>query len=437
MKVSRSDWGDKVKGYAMQTHIKGLKFIMRLAQKGGDALAKRQFQYEFGTATFATATLASRESSTHANQFVPQSGLQILPSRAFTDVQTTISDEKGTEEGSNSPVKVPTDTPLAITRGGHTGLSTGVASASANPLAQKALCFDVIGRLVELVGGEARPLSSLDFVRPYQGSKTAGESLSLRQIANAEFRTPIVVVSGTSAEAGKSTFAKKVMSSLKLIDRVEWSARYGGAANGASGPLRIAYVKATGTSSWGDTIQAQRVGVTAAYDQLDCGLPTTYAKISHAESTAGSFDQLSQLSLSFLHAQADGADVIVTELGGDIIFAKNPELLSQQWFWKNVLKCFVICNDSMAAVGVVYFLGLSGGVLFERKNNGTEAGNGQSTSNRSLTAILEDNVPFPIQFVASPFRTYDGAVARAAMLGLPAFMNPNIELHDMKDYFIQ
>ena len=557
---------NRSKGYALQTHVKGLNFILRMmspedlssssdsssaavdngSNSGGDL---PPFAYGAGCCALATAALASRESSTHANQFVPPAGVRLVAPRALVSVWGGNGGGGEAAEGSSPLLIDPAaPVPLALTRGGHTGVSTGALSATANPLAQKAVCFDIIGRLVSVsgagtVGGSAKnaqknekakekeeesentaadasvaaatttamvtTLSTLDFVRPppQRGNSSADADAkkaerrerNLRDVATADLRTPIIVVSGTSAEAGKSTLAKKIMRALMRCDRNAFLAKAAAdrtpqqraarhdepttkgeekeseksqqASQHQRRPLRVAYVKATGTSSWGDTIHAQRVGVFAAYDQLDCGLPTTYARgdtvplrrqkrrlqnvddkeeetnynnnnntnnnNNNSSEEEAVLDQLAQLSLSFLHAQSDGADVIVTELGGDIIFAKNPQILAQQWLWSNVFRCFVIGNDSMATIGVIHFLGLSGSVCFEglkaTEKEEKEESSSSSSSLSHYSAILASAVPFPIQFVASPFRTFDGAVSRAAVLGLPPVMNPNAPIEDLID----
>jgi hypothetical protein len=178
---------------------------------------------------------------------------------------------------------------------------------------------------------------------------------------------PVIFVSGTSAESGKTQLAIKI---IKLLSQ--------------SGK-KVSAVKATGSGGVLDSHAHLSAGAKMAYDQVDAGLITTYTM-------ADNF--LSCIHNVFLLSQQNDANVIVAELGGDLCWANNPQLLSFTDVTACVKGMFVVCNDAFSAIGVSKY-------------------------------ISEFNIKFPVRYVASPFRNFDGMNKRFDRLINEIAIDPN------------
>lgn len=174
------------------------------------------------------------------------------------------------------------------------------------------------------------------------------------------------MVAATSAEAGKTVLTSKLISRL-------------------SQNHRVAAIKTTGTGSIEDSLVHREAGASLLYDQVDAGLITTYTHSS-------TFSSL--ILRVFLQAQEDKADIIVAELGGDIVWANNPVLLEIPAIMNNLLRLYVISNDAFSCLGV----------------NG----------------YLRERVPAEkLCHVASPFRNYFGLLKRMAVFNIAPLLDSN------------
>jgi hypothetical protein len=335
---------------------------------------------------YALVPLGNRESSTHVSGSVPNEG--ILRGR---DVVHWIAGESGL---------------------------VGVLmceGATANRLSETSVSFELLGVLKRVT---KENLSANEFaiaagppplpeegVSPV-GSPTAppvlaGTNINILDIVRkpiaTEFTLPIVCIAGTSAEAGKTTLASKIISILIHEHH-----------------LRVGCVKATGTGGLPDCDAYRAMGATVVFDQVDAGLPTTYTEPDRVEA---------YLPRSFLLCQDAGVDVVVAELGGDIIWANNPTFLQMSICQSHVKKLFVICNDTMAAIGAKSFF--DGNVSLHRyqpnQSSVTTSPACRVTPHHRLCIDASR-----IVYVASPFRNMWGTTLRAAAVdGMPLPLDPN------------
>lgn len=346
---------------------------------------------------FAIAPLGNRESSTHVNGCVPDEG--ILRGR---DVVHWIAGESGL---------------VGVL------MSEG---AQANRLAETSVAFQMLGILryvkrSNLVSFEtliASPPPHVEAPPSEVGSPLSpptlnGSNVNLIDIAvqptSSTLTVPVICIAGTSAEAGKTTLAAKIVSILTDVNH-----------------LRVGCVKATGTGGLPDCDACLHMGAVAAFDQVDAGLPTTYTSPERVRSI---------LPRAFLLCQDASVDVIVVELGGDIIWANNTTVLAMPMMQNALHRLFLICNDTMSAIGAREWLSGRVALLPYRPNQqnasasavegvGTDS---EGTSYQDMTLQQAPLLPpSRVVYVASPFRNILGATIRAAsVLGMPLPLDPN------------
>lgn len=114
---------------------------------------------------------------------------------------------------------------------------------------------------------------------------------------------PIIFNCGTSAEIGKTTSSSSIIRALK---------RRG---------LTVGATKLAGTGRFRDLLSMRDAGADAYYDFPDVGLASTYTSPNRSYPAAVSlFNKLNR----------EKVDVIVAEMGGDIIEANIPSILTSQ-----------------------------------------------------------------------------------------------------------
>lgn len=302
----------------------------------------------FNEPFYVVAPLGNRESSTHVSGAIPYpNGVQ-----AGRDVTHWIAGESG-----------------------MVGVLQWEGSAH-NALAERSVPFEILGVVVVVDDGVRRNVNLLDLAkRPLSTS----------------LRLPIFAVAGTSAEAGKTTFASKLVRILSEGLR-----------------CKVGAVKATGTGGVVDCQSYVDMGAHVAKDQVDVGLPSTYTSPERVRDHIGD---------ALLLCQDAGCDVLVVEFGGDLIWANGPVVMSMPMFYENVKKLFVICNDTFSAMGVLQWL-REGGIS---SMSADEAATSTRRCSTVLTHSFRDDV---VSLVASPFRNYGGAVLRAEQLGPSRLLRP-------------
>jgi hypothetical protein len=180
--------------------------------------------------------------------------------------------------------------------------------------------------------------------------------------------TPIVVIAATSSESGKTVLAGEVI--RRLADR----------------GMRVGAIKVSGTGGVLDSLHHQQCGAAAVLDHVDAGLITT-----HGEPDA--FRR--RIPLVFRQMQDLGMELIVAELGGDLLSANNPAFFGIRQLVDNTRLLLVLSNDALGAAGV--------------------------------EAINTTRFEFPtarVRHFSSPFRNHAGIARRMASAGIAACYDP-------------
>lgn len=180
---------------------------------------------------------------------------------------------------------------------------------------------------------------------------------------------PIVLVAATSTDVGKTTCATRMVSSF---------ARAG---------YRVGAAKLSGTGCLEDIEALRAAGAHGAIDFPDVGLPSTY--------TSREF-YMRAIRHMVRELNGDDIDVIIGELGGDIVWANVPTLLKMPDFMRFVCGIVVIAGDAVAAIGTAS--------LFSRWG-----------------------VETPVHYVSSPFQNHYSVQLRLEMyLGHGCFNPRNV-----------
>lgn len=180
--------------------------------------------------------------------------------------------------------------------------------------------------------------------------------------------TPVVLVAATSTEAGKTVLTGQLVRRLT-----------------AAG-LAVGALKATGTGGVMDSLHHAEAGAVATLDAVDAGLITTHGP-------AREFSK--RIPLIFRQMQDKGVDLILAELGGDLVSANNPEIFANVELMANVRLMLVICNDALGAAGV-------------QRLNETRLGFS----------------PARILYLSSPFRNHAGMARRMKSAGVERAFDP-------------
>ncbi|WP_255954624.1 hypothetical protein [Streptomyces odontomachi] len=156
-----------------------------------------------------------------------------------------------------------------------------------------------------------------------------------RQAAPAVAATPVVLVGGTAAEVGKTTFASALVHHL--------AGRH---------HLRVGVTKLAGTGRLRDLLTLADAGAHCAADFVDAGLGTTYGHSTDA--VVGAARHLMN------RLTDDGAEIIVAELGGDLWGAGIPDILRDPGLVAAARALVLVPSDTMASLGAATWLEQTG-----------------------------------------------------------------------------
>ncbi len=199
-----------------------------------------------------------------------------------------------------------------------------------------------------------------------------GRPVNIRDFAvnptNAVVSTPIVMVAATSSESGKTVLTGE------LIRRL------------SDAGIRVGALKVTGTGGVLDSLHHERSGAVAVLDSVDAGLIST---------CCDSTEFRERIPLIFRQIETSNVDVILAELGGDLLSANNPEVFHIEELMDKTLLLLVISNDALAATGVAAF-----------------------NESRLGFSVAE------IRHFTSPFRNHAGMGRRMALAGIPSCYDP-------------
>ena len=137
---------------------------------------------------------------------------------------------------------------------------------------------------------------------------------------------PLILVAASSTNAGKTTLASRLVASLYHHHS-----------------LLVAAAKLAGTGCLEDILQHRDAGAAWVADFPDVGLPSTYTDSANYMPAVRSLLQL---------LSGNDPDVIVAELGGDLIWANIPTLFSMTDVMAAVLGIVIIPTDVLSAIGI-------------------------------------------------------------------------------------
>jgi len=188
----------------------------------------------------------------------------------------------------------------------------------------------------------------------------------------APFAGPIVLIIGTSMEAGKTSAAKVIVRALK------------------SAGLRVVGTKLTGAGRYRDVLTMGDAGADAVFDFVDAGLPS---------SVCPQPEYRAALSVVLSLIAAEAPDVVVAEAGASPLEPYNGSTLMAQVGGQ--VSCTVLCaSDPYAVVGVVQGFGIvpdvvagiaantTAGIELIRKLTGLEALNLHDRSSHARLAEI-------------------------------------------------
>ncbi|MFC9438721.1 hypothetical protein [Nocardia sp. NPDC057030] len=134
--------------------------------------------------------------------------------------------------------------------------------------------------------------------------------------------TPVLFVCGTAAEVGKTTLVCTL----------------GIAAKRRRPNLRLAAVKACGTGRARDRLHYRDANYDVVTDFVDAGMASTYDV---------DVERFRAMLRTLIRHGADRADLVVVEIGGDLLEARAPEAL--QIMAESAASCVLLTNDAMGA----------------------------------------------------------------------------------------
>ena len=147
----------------------------------------------------------------------------------------------------------------------------------------------------------------------------------VKSTKESDFKTPVILLVGTSMSAGKTTVARIIVNHLKRAG------------------LKIVAGKLTGASRFRDILSFKDVGASHIFDFVDMGLPSS---IFPREKYRKKLMQL------LSHINNVKADVAVIELGASPLEPYNGDVAFEEL--KSSVRCIVLCaSDPYAVYGVM------------------------------------------------------------------------------------
>ncbi len=164
-----------------------------------------------------------------------------------------------------------------------------------------------------------------------EGEKMNVKEFSINMDTELNGCAPIIMVSGTRMDSGKTTLASNLIKELSKRG------------------LSVGAAKLTGFTRQRDRIKMEEYGAVVSMDFVDAGLLST---------TNGSEDVLCASKGVLNTVSAKGVDVIVVELGGGIIGYDNVfEVLTEEEIVEHTAYNIVTVMDPVAALGAKNMLG--------------------------------------------------------------------------------
>lgn len=140
---------------------------------------------------------------------------------------------------------------------------------------------------------------------------------------------PIILVSGTATDAGKTTLSTKLISTLSKKG------------------VKVGSLKLAGTGCLEDILLHKDAGANYSLDFPDVGLPSTYTSSENYKKG---------IRVLIEKMKNEDPDIIVAELGGDIIWANIPTLFQMKDIMNYVIGIALISSDAISTIAAYDFL---------------------------------------------------------------------------------
>lgn len=141
---------------------------------------------------------------------------------------------------------------------------------------------------------------------------------------------PFILIAGTSATVGKTKFASKLIHFI---------------THGLG--RTVAATKLAGAGELADLLNLRDAGARYIYDFIDAGLVTTYVPSEKPVEVAKGI---------LNHLAMKKPEVIIAELGGDILGANVPAILADEDIRHTALAMILVPSDILAAFGAINYL---------------------------------------------------------------------------------
>ena len=141
---------------------------------------------------------------------------------------------------------------------------------------------------------------------------------------------PLLLVAGTATDVGKTTVTSNIIQRLVYDHK-----------------LKVAATKLAGTGCLEDTLQHRDAGAAITLDFPDVGLPSTYTSADK---------YMIGIRTLLTRANEQQPDIIVSELGGDIIWGNIPTLLTAPDIMQHVIGLVLVPFDVLSAIGTMQLL---------------------------------------------------------------------------------
>lgn len=178
-----------------------------------------------------------------------------------------------------------------------------------------------------------------------EGEKAAMAAYAVKPLEQRPFRTPVVLLIGTSMSAGKTTAARAVVRTLKTTGR------------------RVLGAKLAGAGRYADILAMRDSGADVVLDFVDGGLPSTHCERER-------YEEALDLLLPRM-AEAD-ADVAVVEIGASPLEPYNGAVAVER-LRDQVVFTILCASDPYAVVGAVTAYDMQPDLVTGTTSN-TEAG---------------------------------------------------------------
>lgn len=164
-----------------------------------------------------------------------------------------------------------------------------------------------------------------------------GEALQITPIftdRHLHISCPLILIAGTCANVGKTKFASKLIHFL---------------AHDLG--CNVAATKLAGAGNLDDLLSLREHGAKYTFDFVENGLITTYGDV---DKVGESVVEVAKGILN--HLGENGPDVIVAELGGDILGANVPAILADEEIIEATSAMILVPSDIFAAAGALSYL---------------------------------------------------------------------------------